>query len=199
MPIENQVRQATGADIDTMCDALVKSFADDPVMMWVFKTPATRAKKSRALFVTSARRALVKGAAYVSGDPARGGAIWLAPGNWKTAGLELLKDIPMLFHLGADVPRGLSLINTLEKAHPTEPHWYLEILGTDPAHQGKGVGSAMLTPILSRCDEDGIPAYLESSKEKNIPFYNRHGFQVTGELRAKDSPTLWSMWRDPQR
>jgi len=56
----------------------------------------------------------------------------------------------------------------------------------------------LLQPILSKCDEEGIPAYLESSKESNIAFYNRHGFEVTGEVKAKNGPTLWPMWREPQ-
>ena len=86
----------------------------------------------------------------------------------------------------------------MEKAHPEEPHWYLAVLGTAPEHQGKGVGSALISPILQKCDAEGVPAYLESSKESNIPFYQRHGFEVTGEIKVKNGPTLWPMWRDPQ-
>jgi GNAT superfamily N-acetyltransferase len=72
------------------------------------------------------------------------------------------------------------------------------VLGTDTAHQGKGIGSSLLAPILATCDEEGLPAYLESSKESNIPFYNRHGFEVSGEVKAKDGPTLWPMYREPR-
>ena len=56
------------------------------------------------------------------------------------------------------------------------------MLGTDPIHQGKGIGSALLAPVLDRCDRDGIGAYLESSKQSNIAFYRRHRFEVTGEI-----------------
>jgi len=72
------------------------------------------------------------------------------------------------------------------------------VLGTDPQHQGKGIGSALLAPVLAKCDAEGIPAYLESSKERNIPFYRRHGFEVTTELNLKNGPSLWPMWRDPR-
>ena len=42
-------------------------------------------------------------------------------------------------------------------------------------------------------------AYLESSKEENLPFYNRFGFQVTEELTlGAGAPPMWAMWRDPR-
>ncbi|HLK43152.1 MAG TPA: GNAT family N-acetyltransferase, partial [Thermoleophilia bacterium] len=72
------------------------------------------------------------------------------------------------------------------------------VLGTAPPAQGKGVGSALLAPVLERCDREGVPAYLESSKEKNVPFYRRHGFEVTREIQLPDGPMLWAMWRDPR-
>ena len=153
----------------------------------------------RAFFASDSKRALTKGAVHTTaGGPAQGAAIWMAPGQWKIGGLELLGQLPMLFRLGGDTPRALGLLSKVEKVHPTEPHWYLAILGTAPEHQGKGVGGALMAPVLKKCDEEGLPAYLESSKESNIPFYQRHGFEVKGEVNAKNGPTLWPMWRDPQ-
>ena len=78
------------------------------------------------------------------------------------------------------------------------PHYYLSVLGTDPDQQGGGVGSALLGPVLDRCDADGIAAYLESSKESNVDFYIRHGFSVTDRIDLPDDgPALWFMWREP--
>jgi GNAT superfamily N-acetyltransferase len=71
-------------------------------------------------------------------------------------------------------------------------------LGTDPAAQGQGVGAALLAPILARCDAEGIPAYLESSKDRNVPYYQRFGFEVTGEIQLRGGPKVWPMWRTPQ-
>jgi GNAT superfamily N-acetyltransferase len=72
------------------------------------------------------------------------------------------------------------------------------VLGTDPSAQGQGLGSAVLHPVLEQCDADGVGAYLESSKERNIGFYARHGFRVTAELRMPRGPKLWAMWREPR-
>jgi GNAT superfamily N-acetyltransferase len=83
-------------------------------------------------------------------------------------------------------------------AHPREPHYYLASLGVAPEAQGNGVGSRLLGPMLERCDREGVPAYLESSRDRNVPFYERHGFRVTDELRLPlGGPTLWLMWREP--
>src|SRR5205814_297309 len=96
----------------------------------------------------------------------------------------------------ARVLRGLSIV---EKCHPEDPHFYLATLGTDPGHQGEGIGSALMQPVLSMCDQEGLGAYLESSKESNIAFYSRHGFRVTEEVRMPHGPPVWLMWREPGR
>ena len=194
-------RAATLNDVDEVADVLVRAFHDDPLMSFLFQTDEGRRKKSRLFFVSDAKRAIAKakGRVDVNDDgPAKGGAIWFAPDEWRTGGLELLAQIPMLVHMGRETPRALGVLNQVEKAHPKQPHWYLAVLGTDPDHQGKGVGSALIAPVLAKCDEEGVPAYLESSKERNIPFYQRHGFEVSSELKLKDGPSIWPMWRDPR-
>ena len=72
------------------------------------------------------------------------------------------------------------------------------MLGTEPERQGNGIGSALMQPVLDDCDEHGIGAYLESSKERNIAFYGRHGFKVTEEILLPKGPPVWGMWRDPR-
>ena len=194
-----EVKDGKTDDLSSIADALVSAFDDDPVMLHIFNKESGREKKMRALFASEMKRALKKGAVHTTPDgPAKGGAIWMAPGQWRTGGLELLGQLPLMFAMGTSTTRALGVLSKMEKVHPTQPHWYLAILGTAKAQQGKGVGSALLEPILSKCDADGIPAYLESSKESNIAFYNRHGFEVTGEVKAKNGPTLWPMWREPQ-
>ncbi len=86
----------------------------------------------------------------------------------------------------------------IDARHPTSPHMYLAVLGTDPSAQGRGIGSALLAPVLRQCDEDGVPAYLESSKERNVAFYARHGFRVREELPLPRGPRMWLMWREPR-
>ena len=88
----------------------------------------------------------------------------------------------------------------VERLHAAQsaPHWYLGYLGARRDRQGQGLGSTVLREVLARADTKGIPAYLESSNERNLPLYERNGFRVIGELRALDhGPAIWRMWREP--
>lgn len=79
--------------------------------------------------------------------------------------------------------------------HPPEPHWYLPLIATDPNWVGQGLGTLLMKHALRRCDSEGTAAYLESSNPENIPFYQRHGFKVIGEIQHGDSPRLTPMLR----
>jgi GNAT superfamily N-acetyltransferase len=86
----------------------------------------------------------------------------------------------------------------MEACHPHEPlHWYLFIIGSEQAAQGRGLGSALLSHMLHRIDSGGVPAYLESSNERNLDLSARNGFRVTGEVAIPCGPTIWPMWREP--
>ena len=87
------------------------------------------------------------------------------------------------------------VVEGMGQYHPHEPHWYLALVGVDPARQGLGLGSAILKESLKRCDADGVVAYLESSNPKNIPLYERHGFEVMGVIQPGDFPPLYPMLR----
>ena len=86
----------------------------------------------------------------------------------------------------------------MAKHHPREPHWYLPLIGVDPAHQGKGYGDALMANALERCDRDRAPAYLESTNPRNISLYRRHGFEPIGTIQAGSSPLLVPMLRRPR-
>jgi GNAT superfamily N-acetyltransferase len=135
------------------------------------------------------------------GADALGGALWLPPEEWRTSVREDAQLARVLLHprLLPRFPLVVHGFTGIERRHPaTPPHWYLAVLGTEPAAQGRGIGSALLAPVLQRCDEDGIGAYLESSKEENIAFYARHGFRVTDVVRLPRGPRAWLMWREPR-
>ena len=83
--------------------------------------------------------------------------------------------------------------------HPNEPHWYLPLIGVDPVLQSNGFGSALLKHGLLPCDRENKVAYLESSNPRNIPLYERYGFEVLGEIQVGTSPTIFPMLRKPQK
>jgi GNAT superfamily N-acetyltransferase len=191
------IRESTSADRAAISQTIGRAFFDDPIAVYLFPNEATR----RAGFGSFARLAMDQfsgtGVTLVT-DPVRGAAIWQSPsppqlGFWRQAGLAFR----LLLTAGTSYSRALRLGKTFEKHHLKEPHWYLAILGTEPEAQGRGLGTALLQPILECCDEQRSSAYLESSKQRNIPFYQRQGFEVTGEISIPDGPTVWPMLRRP--
>jgi GNAT superfamily N-acetyltransferase len=88
-----------------------------------------------------------------------------------------------------------AVLEHMDQAHPGFPHWYLPWLGVDPARQGGGLGSLLLGDCLQVVDRDHLPAYLETPNPRTIPFYERHGFAVTGEARGRECPPITSMLR----
>jgi predicted GNAT family N-acyltransferase len=93
--------------------------------------------------------------------------------------------------------RLMMLSDVTDRVHPHEPHWYLGMLATRSNAQGSGAGSKMMTRTLALVDQDGLPAHLESTNPRNVPFYERHGFVVTGEENLPDGPRLTCMRRPP--
>lgn len=194
------VRRATAADVEPMAAQLARSFFDDPVIGHVFRNAARRPEGLRRYFTTQMRRDyLAFGGCYTTDDHT-GAAIWAPAGKpllSTPAGIvNMITVIPYVMPHAVTTVRLLALMESL---HPHEPHWYLATLGTDPDRQGRGVGSALLRPVLEHCDAEGLPAYLESSKERNVPFYRRHGFEVVREVPLPGGgPKIWTMWREPK-
>lgn len=195
------VRPITPGDLEAVGASLGRAFADDPVMAYLFPrmTEEERARRMVGFFRTEAKQRARLASVWTSSG-AEGAAIWAPPDRWRTSardGLGLAAAIVRANGPGA--LRAMAVLSGIEKAHPTEPHWYLAVLGTDPAHQGEGIGGALQQVVLERCDREGLPAYLESSKQSNVPYYERFGWRVTSELTLpRGGPTLYLMWRDPQ-
>lgn len=197
------VRTAAAADAAAIAAVLGRAFDDDPVWRWLLPDDASRVRRLTGLFGILLRRVhLPHGATEAAGRDGRAeaAALWDPPGHWRVpVRAQAAQAVPLLRVLGARVPATLRTLGAIERHHPREPHWYLSVLGTDPPAQGNGLGGALLRSRLDRCDAGGVPAYLESSKERNVPYYERFGFRVTRELTlpGRGCPPVWLMWREP--
>jgi ribosomal protein S18 acetylase RimI-like enzyme len=177
---------------------LARAFFDDPVAQWSCRLDQLRLAVLERFYVTRLRQLIAEREVWAA-PGAASAALWSPPGRWRTTPAQDLALLRASLHprLLARLPLVIRGLLGIERVHPHDPpHWYLAILGTDPSAQGRGLGSAVLAPVLEQCDADGVGAYLESSKERNIAFYARHGFRVTRELQLPRGPTLWAMWRD---
>lgn len=196
------VRHAEVSDVATLVEVLARAFDDDPVPNFLFRGERRRRRGLRRFFSIQLRRMYLDEGEVWTTDDLAGAAIWAPPSKSRPGLRELLYLLPVLpdlTGLGRRAGDAIQLLQSVDRARPREEHWYLATLGTDPDRQGQGVGSALLRQVLSRLDSQGLPAYLESSKERNVPFYARHGFEVRGEIHTPGGgPTLWLMWREPR-
>ena len=193
------VRGLRDGERRSVLEVIGRAFEDDPVAIHLF--PRARDRAARWARFSGLAIDLMGDTAHVdTTDGIRGGAIWQLPtdenlGWTRRVGVALR----FVFLLGTGAPRAIRLGDDTGAHRPTEPHYYLAALGTDPRFQRQGVGAALLQPVLERCDREGLPAYLESSKERNVPFYQKHGFEVVEELTIPGGPRVWPMRRAPSQ
>ena len=179
---------AASADAKRVMATFLLAFSADPIARWVYRDP----EQYRLLFPVHVRglggAAFPQGNARIVGEYA-GAALWLPPGTaFDHATLE------------ASLPAGREdeisrVFDGMASYHPTEPHWYLAVIGIDPVHQRKGYGPALMQDGLRRCDEDRVAAYVESTNPSNIPFYEQHGFKLLGTIEGDSAPPLFPMLR----
>lgn len=189
------VRSASQDEENAVSAVIGLAFATDPMARWSLRDAQTYLAVMPDLIRAFGAAAYDSDSAYVSGDFG-GAALWLPPGV--EADMETLDR---LIRTNAD-PAILSdvdeIFDAMARYHPKVPHWYLPMIGTDPARQGQGNGNALMRHALARCDREGAAAYLESSNPRNIPFYERHGFEILGMIQTGSSPILTPMLRPPR-
>jgi ribosomal protein S18 acetylase RimI-like enzyme len=198
------VRPATIEDVDLLARIAAAGFYDDPVLSWVLRDDARRLAQLTFVFSGMARDMLPdRGTVHLAGDACA--AFWRNPDfqHGRTAADRVEEaidgsDAPSFFSPD-ELERMSSLGTVMMASHPHEPHWYLNVVSTIPAHQGHGLGTAALQPVLARCDADGTRAYLESTNPRNVSLYRRQGFIESGEIKLPGGPSMIAMWREPKR
>jgi ribosomal protein S18 acetylase RimI-like enzyme len=190
------VRVATRADAEAVATMLARAFHDDPLICHFVADVASRPEKFKRIFKLLFKLAVGYGSCHVT-DGFEAASLWRPPGQWHLPFWQSITNGPELLSVfGSDAFRVIATMDRIEKVHPKANHWYLQVVGTDPAKQGKGFGSLVLRHQLAIADAQNIPCYLESSKDTNIPIYQALGFELRGEIRIPDGPTLYPMWRN---
>jgi ribosomal protein S18 acetylase RimI-like enzyme len=194
-----EIRKATLADQQAIIRILTRAFDGDPVVNWLMREDHKRRAAFAEFFEVCFRKLAYPHGEVVVATDLHAAALWVPPGKWKVGFLTQLVMAPRYMRCArGKIIRSFRALNNTTKAHPHEPHYYLLQIGTDPEHQGKGHARRLIEPVLRRCDEEQVGAYLEPSSEKNLSYYQRYGFEVTGEIdMGKGGPPCWSMWRKP--
>jgi ribosomal protein S18 acetylase RimI-like enzyme len=188
-------------------DIQARAFFDDPVITFTLPDAAARRERLPWLMGIGIGCGLRHGRVDTTAGTMRGHAVWFHPGATSVTP-EMLNEAGFaearerigeraLARFGAFMDAGSEIHDRLMPG----PHWYLMILGVDPPHQGQGLGGALIAPTLARADAGGLPCYLDTSKESNLAFYRKHGFEVRHEtdiVDGGDSVHVWMMVREPE-
>jgi GNAT superfamily N-acetyltransferase len=193
---DRRIRRTSLSDLPTLGFVLGAAFDDDPVMRWVVPDHARRDVRLPAVMELIAGRFQRHGENRVN-EAGTGAAVWSPPGATFDPAADARFEAALVVAAGGDLARLGAVVELLDDHHPTEPHYYLPLLGVIPERQGTGIGSALLRSVLDGADQEGAPAYLEATSPRSRALYERHGFAVTAELRTADCPPLWAMWRAP--
>jgi ribosomal protein S18 acetylase RimI-like enzyme len=196
----NRVAHALAADLPQLANSLASAFFDDPVTSWMFDDPEIRSGQLTRWMRFVVEMGLTRGHVYTAGGNAAA-AVWSPPDVtlfdevWGPRMVETLRGL-VGERTGEVIP---PLARAMAVQPVDEPYFYLFTLGTHADHQSRGLGGCVLEPVLALCDAQGISAYLESSNPRNLPFYERHGFEVVGEISlVEGGPIIRPMQRKPR-
>jgi ribosomal protein S18 acetylase RimI-like enzyme len=189
------VKIATAADEAPIIDVLTLAFSSDPAVRAAYPDPRQFLRHFPSFARAFGGKAFSYGSAYYV-DGYAGAALWLPPDVHPDE--DALMDLMQRTVPDQALRDAAAVFEQMGRYHPSEPHWYLPLLGVDPVQQGKGIGSALLQEALRSCDRDRRLAYLESSNPRNVPLYERHSFEVLGTIQVGTSPTIVPMLRRPR-
>ncbi|MEV6398247.1 GNAT family N-acetyltransferase [Streptomyces sp. NPDC051907] len=198
MGLSAGIRQATAGDRAALGRLLEEAFVDDPVSRWIFPDPADFSRALGPFLGVFLDVALSAGRV----DVVEGGAaaaLWLdLPGGGPPGAAEAVARMRRI--AGPDNDRPEQVGRLAGAVHPYDrAHAYLLLIAVTPQRQGQGLGTALIAPVLRRCDRDGVPAYLEASSARSCRLYERLGFAFAGDpVRLPDGPPMWPMWREPR-
>lgn len=195
-PVEARV--AVAGDLDALTETLTLAFREDPVWSWGFSAREHGLDGMRAAWRLCLSSAL--GYRWVwRTEPGSAVALWVPPGRPDLVPEDAERFKPLMIEtLGTDSRRLLETLKRFDDVRPSEPHYYLSLLGTHPDHSGQGWGMGLLADNLARIDAEGAAAYLESSNPANVPRYERLGFVVFDQFVVGEDISVAQMWRDPR-
>lgn len=182
-----------------MSELFARAFYDDPAWSWGFRDPELRLRQMRAWWGMFVDSALPYGWVRIT-EGCGAAALWIPPGQPDLNEADEARSEPLLRELlGAWAEQVLVFIGEFRENRPSDPHYYLSLLGTDPDRRGRGEGMGLLADNLARIDTEGAAAYLESTNPANDHRYESHGFERVGEFSAPDDgPVVACMWREPR-
>jgi ribosomal protein S18 acetylase RimI-like enzyme len=181
------------SDADRAYATLAAALVTDQFERWLYPEDDDYAEHFPAFIAAIGERSFSMGSAWQVNDFGAV-ALSLPPGTESDAeriGSVLRETVVVDKH--ADM---FAVLERMDAAHPHFPHWYLPLIAVNPNRRGEGLGDQLMTAYLAHADLNGIPVYVDTSNPDTIPFYERHGFVVTGDAQVGSCPPLTFLLRD---
>jgi ribosomal protein S18 acetylase RimI-like enzyme len=196
MDTKPSVVAVTGdAEVSHTIATLILAFSTDPVARWIYAGPHQYLCHIPLLFLALGKNSFESGTAQRTSD-GLAAALWLPPGVHGDDGA--LEAIIKESITGKKLDEVSAVFERTEYYRPTDPHWYLSLIGVEGLHRNRGCGAALLQHRLDQCDREHRAAYLWSSNPQNISLYERHGFEIAGRIQVGSSPPIFPMMRQAQ-
>ncbi len=186
--MSSEFRRGTQDDLSRICTTFARSFWDDPVMRWLF--PDDDVFRDGTVMQGFFQRVMAHDCTLVTPDVAAF-SLWIPPTR-----PELDVDTgPSEPPSDEMLEKFMALREALATNTPEEHHWYLQMVGTHPDWQRRGIGSTLIREGLTWAQRDGVGAYLETETIENVAYYRHLGFEVRTEWDvAAGGPHMWGMW-----
>lgn len=190
-------------EVKRAAEVMARAFRDYPLFGYFIPDESERKRKQPFMFRSLLRHGLIYSEVYATSTKLEGIAVWFrsdrkreTPWSKIRSGSVLIPFIVGLSVLRRQIAFGRWAEPVRKRCVPGR-HWYLQLLGVEPAYQGRGYASTLLRPMLERIDREGLPCYLETQTEKNVPLYEHLGFRVVEEGIVPGSAVRsWAMVRE---
>ncbi len=195
--MHSSARPAVPSEFELLAQLLARSFRAEALIRWVLPTETEWERAATRLFLVLLRLTALDGL-VLTNEQRTGVALWVSPETPGPSAWSQMRALgPAPFLLRHRSARAWRARVRLKESRPPGPYWYLRIIGTDPEHQGSGVGTSLMAPLLQRCDLEGKISCLETGNRENLGFYRGHGFDIVREFDLAKDVHVWTMVRDP--
>jgi len=185
-------------------EVLGRALQDDPVSVYDIPDKEKRHAVIKSVFQMTSCLGVKYGETHATSPNLEGVAVWLPYINKE---YKQITDLGCLlkakfYKLGREAGKRIKPIEEystiVHREFAPGDHWYLQTLGVEPAHQGKGYGSLLMEYMLEKIDATNpLPVFLETSTEINVKFYKRFGFEIMKEgIIPGTDVEQWYLLRD---
>ena len=199
----NELFRLTEVQAKPAAEMLACAFLDNPGLIYYYPDASERRGKSFHFLRWMICYGCLYGEAYATSPNLEGVAVWLPSEKVHMTAWRIVRSggLSMMLKLGrksaSQVISAGNYMTSIHKRHAPFRHWYLYGLGVNPEHQGKGHASSLLKAMFVRIDKEGLPCYLETQNERNVPIYQHYGFKVVEESVIPGTEvTNWAMLRE---